>query len=120
MNTYSLFTAVLPPLRLFLENHGGTVNTAPVKTAFDVLIVILAVLAVVFGRSKKIGSIPAPKRGPSAASRAESPREKEKPGSVPVISEGTKQRREELKSLLEAGLISRDEYQERLKKLGKD
>ena len=119
MNGYGLFAAAFPPASLFLQAETGTGRESPGKSALSLLIAAFVVLWVILNRRKRNDSSSLPKKrdaGPSPfAGKRETPRPADgMPAGTAPAAGGAAERREELRSLLEAGLITREEYRERL------
>lgn len=119
MKAYGFAAAALPPLLLAAVGRNGSADGESPGFVFSVLIFIVIVVATIVNRKKQAAAA-APKKLGSAPPRRPEARPENR-AAVPVPGTGREERehRDELKSLLEAGLISPEEYRERVAAINK-
>ena len=117
MKIYCLALTGLPPL-LMTVGRNGSADGGSSRLAFSILVAVAVVLIAAVNRRKQTGAAASRKPGHAPFSRPAARPGKQASVSAPNIqSDKEKELEEELKGLLEAGLISREEYRERLASL---
>lgn len=135
MNAYGFAAAGLLPLGIFLEG-GESSPMNSIKDVVNVFILIIVVLVVFYSKGKKArtrdfsGSRPdartprsvrkadAPPPEPPVSSRGREPVNSLMRSEAAIRADEAQLRREELRALLDGGLITREEYGERMRKFG--
>ena len=119
MKAYGFAATALSPLFLAGVGRNGSADGGSPGLVFSILIFIVIVLVTLVNRKKQADAAASNKLGPAPSRRPAARPEKRSAVSAPGAGKQDRQRRDELKTLLEAGLISKEEYRERAAKIKK-
>ena len=119
MKAYGFAATALSPFFLAAVGRNGSADGESPGFVFSVLIFIAIVLVTIVNRKKQADAEVPKKLGSVPPRRPEARPEKRPAVPAPGAGKGERERRDELKSLLEAGLISQEEYRERAAAINK-